>query len=115
MGTDADIGTDDCVSANVSIRPDHCCGVDDGGWMNTRGIRRRLIEEAQRARKSVIRILDANRGCRDLLKLRLDNNRLGMSGASKRSVARICDKGNLGGSSFFDALDACDLEVGIAA
>ena len=83
--------------------------------MNAGSVSRRLVEEAQRARKGVIRILDANRGRRNLLELRLDNDRRGVGGAGEGSVAGICDEGDLGGPGFFNALDACDFEVGIAA
>ena len=115
VGSDVDIGADDDVCADVGLRSDHGRGVDDSGGVNAGSVRRRLVEEAERAGKSVIRILDANRGCCDLLKLRLNNDRCGLGGAGEGSVAGIRDEGDLRGPGFFNALHACDFQVRIAA
>ena len=111
----AHVGTDNRVCADVRFRADHRRGVDDGRGMDAGRVHWRLIEKAERARKGMIGILDAQRGGRDLLEFRLDDDRRGTRGAGQCRVARIRDEGDLGGAGFFDALDAGDFQVGIAA
>ena len=90
-------------------------GIDDGGGVNAGRISRRLIEEAERAREGVVGILDAQ-GCGgDFLELRLDDDGGGVRGAGQRGVAGIGDEGDFGGAGFFNALDAGDFEVRVAA
>ena len=90
-------------------------GVDDSGGMNAGRVGRRLVEEAERAREGVIGILDAQ-GCGgDLLKLGLDEDGCGMGGAGERGVAEVGDEGDFGGAGFFNALDAGNFEVWVAA
>ena len=115
MRAESDIGTDDGVCADVRAVADDGRGIDDGGGMNSGRIGRRLIEEAERAREGVIGILDAQ-GCGgDFLKVGLDEDGGGVRGAGERGVAGIGDEGDFGGAGFFNAFDAGNFEVWVAA
>ena len=112
---EAHVGTDDGVCADVGVCADFGRGIDDGGGMNAGRIGGRLIEEAERAREGVVGVLDAQ-GCGgDFLKFGLDEDGGGVGGAGERGVARIGDEGDFGGAGFFNAFDAGDFEVGVAA
>ena len=83
--------------------------------MNSGRISGRLVEEAERAREGVIGILDAQ-GCGgDFLKFRLDEDGGGVGGAGERGVLNVRNEGDFGGAGFFNALDAGNFEVWIAA
>ena len=63
----------------------------------------------------MIGILDAQ-GCGgDFLKVRLDEDGCGVRGAGERGVAHIGDEGDFGGAGFFNAFDAGNFEIGVAA
>ncbi len=85
--TEADARADDRVCADVRVGADFSGGIDDGGGMNAGRVSRRLVEEAERARKGVIGILDAQRCGGDFLKFRLDEDGRGVRGAGERGVA----------------------------
>ena len=63
----------------------------------------------------MIRVLDAQRGGGDFLNFRLDDDRGSARGASQRGVFNVCNEGDFGGAGLFNALDAGDFEVWIAA
>ena len=90
-------------------------GIDDGGGMNAGRVGRRLVEEAERASEGVIGILDAESCGGDFLKLGLDDDGGGVGGAGESGVAGIGDEGDFGGAGFFNALDAGNFEVWVAA
>lgn len=63
----------------------------------------------------MIGILDAQGSGRDLLKFRLDEDGCGVRGAGERGVLDVCNEGDFGGAGLFDAFNAGNLEVRIAA
>ena len=115
MRAEMNAGADDGVCADVSIRADDGRGMDDCGVMNSGRVDGRLIEEAERARRGVIGILDAQRCGGDFLKVWLDKDGRGVRRARKRGVAHIGHEGDFGGAGFFNAFDAGNFEIGVAA
>ena len=113
--TEADVGADDGVGSDVSVGANLGGGMDDGGGVDAGRVRGRLIEQAESARERVIGILDAKRGDWDFLKVGLNENGGGAGGAGEGSVLGIGDKRDFGRAGFFDAFDASDFEIGIAA
>ncbi len=112
---EADVGADDGVSADVRVEADFGRGIDDGGGMDAGRVSGRLVEEAERAREGVIGVLDAQ-GCGgDLLKFGLDEDGGGVGGAGERGVAGIGDEGDFGGAGLFNAFDAGNFQVRVAA
>lgn len=112
---DANVRADDRICANVGVLTDDGSGIDDGCGMNSGRVGGRLIEEAERAREGVIGILDAQGCSGDFLKVRLDEDSGGLRRAGERGVFDVGDKGNFGGAGFFNAFDAGDFEIRVAA
>ena len=112
---DADVGSDDGVSADVRVCADLGGGIDDGGGMDAGRVSGRLIEEGESAREGVIGVLDAKGGGGNFLEFGLDEDGGGAGGAGERSVFGIGDEGDFARGRFFDAFDAGDFEIGIAA
>ena len=83
--------------------------------MNARWIRGRLVEETERAREGVIGVLDAQRCGGDFLKFRLDEDGCGVGGAGECGVLNVRNEGNFSGAGFFNAFDAGDFKVWVAA
>lgn len=115
MRAEANVGADDRIWADVRAGADDCRGIDDGCVMDAGRVRRRLVEKAERAREGVIRVLNA-KGCGgNLLEVGLDDDCSGASGAGERGVANVGDEGDVGGAGFFNAFDASNFEIGVAA
>ena len=112
---DADAGADDGVCADMRAFSDDGRGINDCCGMNSGRISRRLVEEAKRARESVIGILDAQRCGGDFLELRFNDDGSGVRGAGQRSVLNVRNEGDFGGAGFFNALYAGNFKVRIAA
>ena len=113
--TDADVRTDDDVSADMRAGADFSRGIDDSGGMNAGRVGWRLVKEAERTRKGVIGVLDAEGSRGDLLKFGFDDDSGGSCGAGERGIAGICDEGDLSRTGFLKAFDAGNFQVRVAA
>ena len=112
---DADARADDGVWADVGVVANDRGGIDDCRGMNSRRIRRRLVEEAERAREGVIGILDAQRCGGNFLKFGLDEDGSGLGGAGESGVLYVRNESDFSRAGFFNAFDAGNFKIGVAA
>ena len=112
---EANLGPTTAYAPMCAPSADFRGGIDDGGGMNAGRVGGRLVEKAERAGEGVIGILDAQ-GCGgDFLEFGLDDDGGGACGAGESGVAGIGDEGDLGGAGYFNAFDAGNFQVWIAA
>ena len=98
---DVDMRPNNGVCADVRVGANDGCRIDDGRGMNSGPIRRRLMEEAERAREGVVGVLDAQRCGGDFLELGLDENCGGVRVAGERGVLNVRNESDLGWARLF--------------
>jgi hypothetical protein len=106
--------TDHSVCADVRAFANLSRSVDHRGRVNSGRVSGRLIEKSQRTGKRMIRICNAQGCSGNLLKIRLNQDRRSLSCVSQARVARVGHKGDLGGTGFFNALDAGNLHIRVS-
>lgn len=113
--TQANVGTDDGISADVRIGTNFGGWINYGGRMNSWRISGRLVKETERSGEGVVGIFDTQRSYRDFLEIGFDKNCCGVGGAGETSVLWIRNEGDFCGAGFFDSLYAGDFKVSVAA
>ena len=115
MVADADLGTDDRVGADVSARPNGCRGVNDGCGMDSGGIMRWLVENAERLRKGEVWVGESQGGGGNVGKIGSHEYRCSLGGAGQASVFGVGDEGDFGGRGIFNAANSGDFDAPVPA
>ncbi len=103
------------VSPHMRSRANLCRRIDHRGRMNALGIGRGLVEHPQCPRKRMIRVLNPQRGRRNLWKLRLHHHRCGLCRTRQPGILGVGDKRNLRRPCLFNPLHPSHFHTRVAA
>ena len=105
---------DDDVGSDVSVGSDFCCGGNDGGGVDARGIGGRLVEQFDGVSEGKVGVTDAEGGRGDFGEAGLDEDCSRFGGAGLRGVFGVGYEGEVARGGVVDGGYSGDVSGGVA-